>query len=88
MKNIFIPIIHNYHHNHTSGGSGDVSSSISLGLIVCILTLQIIYFIFTLTERDVASKYDRLGNRKEFILDLLIPFRGWFIWVINLFKNK
>lgn len=50
--------------------------------------LYFTYILKTLFYRDMSDRSERLFIKREFILDLIIPFRGWYIWLKELFKDK
>ena len=75
---------HYYYHNYSHNGGGEVSGwEVFLSLVFC---FYFTYLLMILGERNLdIDTNDKSIGRKDFILNLLIPFRMWILGIIRLF---
>ena len=57
--------------------------------MIVIVATYLMYIIYTCIERHIDKTYPfgRLHDKKEFIKDLVIPFRGWCLALWKLFQD-
>jgi len=78
MTSLYIHTFHTFHNYH--GGSGNLTATQS-----CLLILLAFYISYLLIVCMLRGFRDI--SRNKFILYLVVPFLGCFVWFFKLFKN-
>ncbi len=76
--------IHSHHHGGFSSGGGMSVSTATIGLcVITIASIYLTYLLYVMVEFTIGS-YD---TKRQLMLDIFIPFRGWILPLISKFKH-
>jgi hypothetical protein len=83
MKQLYFKPYYHHYYNHSNNHCND-----HVPILLIFWTFFIILYIFYIIIICTKRTFNDYPKRKDFIIDLIIPFKFWILCFINLFKKN